>query len=126
LGNASEAEEILSTAVEKDPKNPRLYLQLTDLYMHQVPFDFTAVLKALNKALSAPLDLQDKLRFAQRKLQFVEDFAPFVTDLHEAEKEYSDLAREVREKMPKREAEPQSLKGEPDTKKVKMFISINP
>ncbi|KAH9380254.1 hypothetical protein HPB48_018202 [Haemaphysalis longicornis] len=89
-----EAKEVLKEAIERDPGNSRLYMQLADLGYEQSPPSEAEVLEAFEMATgsSSQLTAADKLVFLQRKLEFLEDFGSDVLKVQEAFDEYSKMA----------------------------------
>uniref|UniRef100_A0A0M3IV78 Tetratricopeptide repeat protein n=1 Tax=Ascaris lumbricoides TaxID=6252 RepID=A0A0M3IV78_ASCLU len=68
------AEKILLDALTRDKDSEQLYLALIDLAYSAPIFDENAVLDALDSALNCEyLSNEEKLRFSQRKLDFLED-----------------------------------------------------
>lgn len=90
-----EAKEVLKEAIERDPGNSRLYMQLADLGYEQSPPSEAEVLEAFEMATgsSSQLTAADKLVFLQRKLEFLEDFGSDVLKVQEAFDEYSKMAK---------------------------------
>ncbi|VDD92816.1 unnamed protein product [Enterobius vermicularis] len=77
------AEKILKDAINRDKENPDLYLSLVDLVYTISPLNEAEVLSAFDFALSSELSEENKLRFSQRKLDFLEDLGSDVTKLQE-------------------------------------------
>lgn len=55
--------------------NPRLRLQLIDLAMQTKPLDIDLVVSVIDRFLERDIDADQKVLFAQRKIEFLEDFA---------------------------------------------------
>lgn len=54
---------------------PKLYLNLLELeYSGDVTQNEAEILACFDRALKSPLDLESRLLFAQRKVEFLEDF----------------------------------------------------
>ncbi|VDO34865.1 unnamed protein product [Onchocerca flexuosa] len=76
------AEKIIRDAINRDKSNPQLYLALVDLAYTAPVFSERSVIEALNEVLeSDQLSDEDKLRFSQRKLDFLEDLGTDVEAL---------------------------------------------
>lgn len=101
LKNVEKGVEILRAAVEKDKvsyccefktnatgvcdknfwipflfqNNSRLRLQLIDLYMNQTPVNEEAIVKVMDEVIDQESEVEKKLLFAQRKLEFLEEFS---------------------------------------------------
>ncbi|KAI9553562.1 hypothetical protein GHT06_021480 [Daphnia sinensis] len=86
------AEEFVEKALEKEPRNARLYIQLFDVRFQKKPLDVEACVQALNRALKSKLDLEQRCRFAHRKVEFLEDFGMNVDEISAAQDEYQKLA----------------------------------
>lgn len=54
--------------------NPRLYLQLIDMGLQQNPLDEDSIISIIDQFLSRDTDPEQKVLFAQRKVEFLEDF----------------------------------------------------
>lgn len=81
------AMETLKTALEKDTTNTRVALQVIDLALQRPVVDEREVLEVLDKFMQQDkLDDDQKLLFAQRKVEFLEDFGSSVKELCEAQK----------------------------------------
>ena len=86
--NLNRAIEILKEAIDKDPSNPRLYLQIIDLSMHKEVLVEDEVVSYINKFMAnSDVDVEQKALFAQRKLEFLEDFG---ADIHSVRKAYEE------------------------------------
>lgn len=55
--------------------NAYLLLQLIDVGYQKDPMDMNCILEAFEMALSSDMNNEQKLMFAQRKLEFLEDFS---------------------------------------------------
>lgn len=81
------AMETLKNALEKDQTNTRIALQIIDLVLQRPIVDEKEVLEVLDKfMLHEKLDEDQKLLFAQRKVEFLEDFGSSVKELCDAQK----------------------------------------
>lgn len=79
--------EVLKNALEKDPTNTRIALQVVDLSLQRDEVDEKEILAILDKFIQQDnLDIDQKLLFAQRKVEFLEDFGSSITELQEAQK----------------------------------------
>ena len=66
MGDESLAEEFIERALEKEPRNARLYVQLFDVRFQKQPLDVEGALQAINRAVKSKMDLEQRCRFAQR------------------------------------------------------------
>lgn len=99
LNNVKRGIHVLRKAIEKDSDNPRLYSQLVELTLMLQPLDEEECLKIFNEAIgNETMDLEYRRIFAQRKIEFLEDFGSSIKSLREAQVEYNDIMKELREK----------------------------
>ena len=98
VGNVSRAGQVISSALETDPTNPKLYLQQMDLLINTVPMDVIAVSDVFDKALEQEFPDKHKLLFSQRKLEFLGDFGSDVTEIENVKKAHQKLVQEIKEK----------------------------
>jgi pre-mRNA-processing factor 39 len=66
MGDEELAEEFVEKALEKEPRNARLYIQLFDVRFQKKPLDVEGCVQALNRALKSKLDLEQRCRFSHR------------------------------------------------------------
>uniref|UniRef100_A0A3B4BE10 Pre-mRNA-processing factor 39 n=1 Tax=Periophthalmus magnuspinnatus TaxID=409849 RepID=A0A3B4BE10_9GOBI len=70
-----QAKKTLQDAIERDPANPKLYLNLLELeYNGDIAQNQTEVMSCFDRAIKSPMPLESRLLFAQRKVEFLEDF----------------------------------------------------
>ena len=60
------AEEFIERALEKEPRNALLYVQLFDVRFQKNHLDVENAVQVLNRALKSKLDLEQRCRFAHR------------------------------------------------------------
>ena len=92
------AKQVITTALESDPSNPKLYLQQLDLLINTTPMEVEAITDVFQKALEQDFPDKHKMLFSQRKLEFLGDFGTDITKIEEAKEEHNKLASEVKEK----------------------------
>ena len=129
------AVNIINEALKSDPKNPKLYLQLLDIQMHQQPLNPKSILSVFESVLkNEDLPLKHRLLFTQRKLDFLEDFGDSVADLSRVQAEISKLKLEIKDvtskskedtKEPKEEASKKSVNGSTTTYSATNSASYN-
>ncbi|GFS32019.1 pre-mRNA-processing factor 39 [Nephila pilipes] len=90
-GDFVKATEILKNALKNDPSNPYILLQLVDVGYQQDPMDQSAILEAFDMALSSDMNNDQKLLFAQRKLEFLEDFSSDPQRIQDAFEDYAKM-----------------------------------
>uniref|UniRef100_A0A1Y1LQW5 Pre-mRNA-processing factor 39 n=1 Tax=Photinus pyralis TaxID=7054 RepID=A0A1Y1LQW5_PHOPY len=89
LKDLDKAMEVLNTAVTKDLNNARLYLQLIDFTLQKEEFTETDILSLIDAFLEKEgIDIEQKVLFAQRKLEFLEDFGSNIQAVQKAQEEY--------------------------------------
>lgn len=87
MNQFDKAMETLKNALEKDQTNTRIALQIIDLVLQRPIVDEKEVLEVLDKfMMHEKLDEDQKLLFAQRKVEFLEDFGSSVKELCDAQK----------------------------------------
>ena len=96
LDDSEGAVKALEGALEKDPDNAKLHLQLLDITLHEKPLNVTKVCQLLDRGLEQVDAPRHKLLFSQRKLDFLEDFGCDINHLSSVQKEHEKLAAEVR------------------------------
>ncbi|VIO98235.1 Uncharacterized protein BM_BM3562 [Brugia malayi] len=90
------AEKIIRDAINRDKSNPQLYLALVDLAYTAPVFNERSVIEALNEVLeSDQLSDEDKLRFSQRKLDFLEDLGTDVEALQKHLEYHTQLQKSI-------------------------------
>lgn len=111
--NRPKALDVLREALQHDTTNRRLYMQMVDIGFQSRPVDVALVQEALQMALAAPFDTKDKLTFAHRRLEFLEEFTDDIESLQAAQEEYVSLARAAKAdaKKKKQEEEPAKTAG---------------
>lgn len=103
--NVEKAFEVLNKAIEKDSTNPRLYLQLIDLTLQQEGISEPKVLDYIDQFLNKEgAEIEQKVLFAQRKLEFLEDFGSDIKSVQKAYDDYQKYCKLNKEKKKKDEA----------------------
>lgn len=86
-GDINGAMTILKSALEKDPGNTRVVLQMIDLALQRPTVDETEVIQIMDDFLAREnIDIDQKVLFAQRKVEFLEDFGKSVATLQDAQR----------------------------------------
>jgi len=103
----SSALTVLIKALDKDKGNSRLYLNLVDIHMQKTPIDVAAVVAVFDRFLQLPdASPQAKHLFAQKKLEFLEDFGADIGCVLQATEEVSVWQKAAKEA--KKEAKDES------------------
>lgn len=84
-GDWDNAMEILQAANEKDPTNVRLVLQMIDLALQRREVNETEVVRIIDAHLAHNIDAEQRVLFAQRKVEFLEDFGSSAQELQLAQ-----------------------------------------
>ncbi len=97
LNDVNMAKVTLERALAEDEKNPKLYLQLLDVGLHEYPLKLAEVIALLDRAIENSGNAKLKLLFTQRKVEFLEDFGDSLEELGKAQDEQAKLASEVKD-----------------------------
>ena len=97
-GNMMKAGEVISSALESDPANAKLYLQQLDLHLNSAPLNLESVLQVFNKALEQDFPDKHKLLFSQRKLEFLGDFSNDIREIEAAKQAHNKLESACKER----------------------------
>lgn len=96
------AMKLLKKTLIKDPQNSRLALQIIDLALQRSQINDSEVLEVIEGFMNQDgLDLEQKLLFAQRKVEFLEDFGNSIKDLHDAQKSLQNILEKTKENRKK-------------------------
>ncbi|VDN54784.1 unnamed protein product [Dracunculus medinensis] len=112
------ATKIIKDAIARDKDNPSLYLALIDIAYTATTFKESSVVEAIDYALeSRHLNDKEKLRFSQRKLDFLEDFGHSIQELQEHIEYHDRLQKTIEEKNAIVKAKLESKIGEEPSEK---------
>lgn len=100
-GDVEEAISVLNKAVEKDKENPRLYLQLIDMGLQQNPLNENNIVSIIDQFLSRDTDPEQKVLFAQRKVEFLEDFGSDILSVQKAHDEFQRYLKQAKDRKKK-------------------------
>lgn len=104
LKEFAKAQEVLKTAITKDPNNPRLYLQLIDLTLQKESVTEKEVVDIIDSFLEKDtVDIDQKTLFAQRQLEYLEDFGGNIQSVQQAFDNYQKLLKLSKENNKKKE-----------------------
>ncbi|XP_065081569.1 pre-mRNA-processing factor 39 [Ochlerotatus camptorhynchus] len=102
-----QAHLVLKNYLEKDPSNTRVALQLIDLSLQRDTVDEKEVVDIMDQFMERDgLEPDQKVLFAQRKVEFVEDFGSTAKGLQEAQKALQMIMAKANEAKKKREQSP--------------------
>ena len=86
-------------AAEKDKDNPRLYLQLIDLGLQRNPVDTQEIVGYMDMFIDREhADLEQRVLFAQRKVEFLEDFSPDIRQVLKAHEQFQKCIKQAKER----------------------------
>lgn len=104
LKDLEKAQEVLKTAITKDPNNPRLYLQLIDLTLQKQNVAEAEIIEIIDSFLDKEsTDSEQKVLFAQRKLEYLEDFGMDIQSVQAAYEQYQKFIKQNKENVKKKE-----------------------
>ncbi|CAK9813254.1 Pre-mRNA-processing factor 39 [Anthophora quadrimaculata] len=97
--DVDKAIKVLLKATEKDKDNPRLYLQLIDLGMQRTPVDTQEIVGYMDMFIEREhADLEQRVLFAQRKVEFLEDFSPDIRQVLKAHEQFQKCIKQAKER----------------------------
>lgn len=97
-GDINGAMVILQQALEKDPNNARLVLQMIDLALQRKTVDDKEVVKIMDEFLARDsVDTDQKVLFTQRKVEFLEDFGQSAAELQDAQRQLQTVLNKANE-----------------------------
>ncbi|XP_046628060.1 pre-mRNA-processing factor 39 [Neodiprion virginianus] len=112
------AVKVLLKATDKDKDNPRLYLQLIDLGLQRSPVDTSEVVGYMDMFIEREhADLEQRVLFAQRKVEFLEDFSPDIRQVLKAHEQFQKCIKQAKERKKAKNEDSKSETSPP--KKVK-------
>lgn len=119
VGDEMKAKKVLNDALEIDPKNEKLYIQLLDIEYQKQPVSVPSVLEIFNRAINSDdVVLNTKIKMSQRRLEFLEDFGSSILQLKECYDEHQKLLKEMHTSEKKRKITDPALE-EPADKRAK-------
>lgn len=97
-GDINGAMAILQQALEKDPSNARLVLQMIDLALQRKTVDDKEVVQIMDEFLARDsVDTDQKVLFTQRKVEFLEDFGQSAAELQDAQRQLQTVLNKANE-----------------------------
>ncbi|XP_012538436.1 pre-mRNA-processing factor 39 isoform X3 [Monomorium pharaonis] len=97
--DVDKAIKVLMKATDKDKDNPRLYLQLIDLGMQRTPVDTEEIVGYMDMFIEREhADLEQRVLFAQRKVEFLEDFSPDIRQVLKAHEQFQKCIKQAKER----------------------------
>lgn len=94
---------ILKSTLEKDPSNTRIALQIIDLALQRETVNETEICEIIDSFMARDgIDLDQKVLFAQRKVEFLEDFGSTAKMLQDAQRSLQSILSKANEAKKKR------------------------
>ncbi|KAK3598661.1 hypothetical protein CHS0354_020419 [Potamilus streckersoni] len=126
MGNPEKARQVLNVAIDKDPKNERLYIQLLDLEYQCQPVSVLRALEVFNRMINSEnFSPQTKIKMSQRRLEFLEDFGTNIMELKDCYDEHQKLIKDYHSERKRKNAETSSTESGPTEKRRKSDVSHN-
>ncbi|KAJ8678917.1 hypothetical protein QAD02_014704 [Eretmocerus hayati] len=123
--DTDKAVRVLLKATEKDKDNPRLYLQLIDLGLQRNPIDVQEVVGYMDLFIDREhADAEQRVLFAQRKVEFLEDFSTDVRQVVKAHDQFQKCIKQAKDRK-KAKSDESKVDATPP-KKVKTDTSSVP
>ncbi|XP_055848304.1 pre-mRNA-processing factor 39 isoform X2 [Episyrphus balteatus] len=99
--------KVLQKALEKDPANTRVALQMIDIALQRPKVDENEVVAIMDKFMAREnVELEQRVLFAQRKVEFLEDFGSKASGLLDAQRALQVALNKVNEAKKKSENSP--------------------
>lgn len=97
-GDIDGAMAILKSALDKDPGNARVVLQMIDLALHRATVDEQEVVQIMDDFLAREnIEIDQKVLFTQRKVEFLEDFGKSAAELQTAQRSLQTVLNKANE-----------------------------
>ncbi|KAK0164786.1 hypothetical protein PV328_003362 [Microctonus aethiopoides] len=111
------AVKVLLKAADKDKENPRLYLQLIDLGLQRNPVDTDEVISYMDMFIEREhADLEQRVLFAQRKVEFLEDFSPDIKQVLKAHEQFQKCIKQAKERKKTKSEDTKTSESSPPKK----------
>ncbi|KAK0182825.1 hypothetical protein PV327_000920 [Microctonus hyperodae] len=111
------AVKVLLKAADKDKENPRLYLQLIDLGLQRNPVDTDEVISYMDMFIEREhADLEQRVLFAQRKVEFLEDFSPDIKQVLKAHEQFQKCIKQAKERKKTKSEDAKTSESSPPKK----------
>ncbi|XP_057669540.1 pre-mRNA-processing factor 39 [Diorhabda carinulata] len=126
IKDLEKAHAILKSAIVKDRNNPRLYLQLIDLTLQKPGVTEKEVTEVIDLFLNKEsTDPEQKILFAQRKLEYLEDFGTDIKSVQEAHDQYMKLMKLTKDALKKKETKADATTASSKAKETKTATTIS-
>jgi len=106
LGDYEKAKKLLEEAVDKeDSTKPKVVMALVNVALDRQPVDIDLVVSAFDQALQSNIADEQKVTFAHRKIEFLEEYGNDIESIEKAHEELQTIAKSLREKRANPQAE---------------------
>ncbi|KAM8920817.1 pre-mRNA-processing factor 39 [Pelodytes ibericus] len=93
--NVVKARKVLADAIKRDKDNAKLYLNVLEMeYNGDIRQNEDAILSAFDQAIKSTMPIETRIKFSQRKVEFLEDFGSDVTKLLNTYDDHQKLLKE--------------------------------
>ncbi|KAL1116013.1 hypothetical protein AAG570_005508 [Ranatra chinensis] len=117
LNDPDQGIEVLKRAIDRDKDNARLYLQVLDLILMKPQTDEAEFISVIDQFLERDsVELDFKVSFCQRKVEFLEDFGTDMKAVQEATSEYLAFLKQLKTRK-RKQHEAEKAKQEDANKK---------
>lgn len=99
MHDIEKAISVVKKALEEDKGNIRLNLQLLDLLMSKPEFNEEECVAIFNQIIEKEtVDIEHKIKFAQRKIEFIEDYGKNIKSIKKAKQDYFVILKQLKER----------------------------
>jgi len=95
---------LLETTDMEESSRGKAIMALVDIGMQRNPTDVELVVATFDEALQQSISNEQKLTFAHRKIEFLEDYSPDIVRIEKAQAELQSIVKILREQKPTEEA----------------------
>ncbi len=93
LNDVMNARKVLYEVLEEAKDKSKVYLQLLDLEIQQLPNNEPIILDLFKKGIQSSSNVDNKMKFSQRRLTYLMDFGTDVSKLQTAYEEHQELLK---------------------------------
>ncbi|XP_073973228.1 pre-mRNA processing factor 39 [Rhodnius prolixus] len=121
LHDNEKAISVVKKALEEDKGNIRLNLQLLDLLMNKTEFVEDECVAIFNQIIEKDsVDIEHKIKFAQRKIEFIEDYGKNIKSIKKAKQDYFAILKQLKERKKHLHKTQEDKKSDDGKTKVKV------
>jgi len=101
VGDHEKAMKILEGAIDFDENTrPKVVMALVNLAVEERPVNVDLVMSTFEQVLKSGIANEQKITFAHRKIEFLEDYSADIQSVEKAQEELQTLAKLLRERKP--------------------------